>query len=95
MKDKKMAKKMPKKMPKMAAGGASKRADGVAKKGKTNTKMPKMALGGRLGGDTSMINMNPTQTGSGSTGQLMRQRAGAMRDASRGDYAKGGKTKGC
>ena len=96
MKDKKMGMKkmMPKKMPKMAAGGASKRADGVAKKGKTNTKMPKMAMGGRLGGDTSMINMNPTQTGSGSTGQLMR-RAGAMRDASRGGYAKGGKMKDC
>ena len=44
MKDKKMAKKM---MPKMAAGGASKRADGVAKKGKTDTKMPKMAMGGK------------------------------------------------
>ena len=87
MKDKKMG--MKKMMPK--------KADGVAKKGKTNTKMPKMAMGGigaRLGGDTSKINMNPTQTGSGSTGQLMR-RAGAMRDASRGDYAKGGKTKGC
>ena len=85
MKDKKMG--MKKMMPK--------KADGVAKKGKTNTKMPKMAMGGRLGGDTSMINMNPTQTGSGSTGQLMRQRAGAMRDASRGGYAKGGKMKDC
>jgi hypothetical protein len=50
MKDKKMAKKMPKKMPKMAAGGASKRADGVAKKGKTDTKMPKMAMGGKMKG---------------------------------------------
>lgn len=49
MKDKKMGMKkmMPKKMPKMAAGGASKRADGVAKKGKTDTKMPKMAMGGK------------------------------------------------
>ena len=93
MKDKKMG--MKKMMPKMAKGGSvSSRADGVAKKGKTDTKMPKMAMGGRLGGDTSKINMNPTQTGSGSTGQLMR-RAGAMGGARRGDYAKGGKTKGC
>jgi hypothetical protein len=47
MKDKKMAKKMPK----MAAGGnVSKRADGIAKKGKTDTKMPKMAKGGKMKG---------------------------------------------
>lgn len=45
MKDKKMG------MKKMAAGGnASKRADGVAKKGKTDTKMPKMAMGGKMKG---------------------------------------------
>lgn len=36
------------KMPKKAAGGnVSKRADGAAKKGKTDTKMPKMAKGGK------------------------------------------------
>jgi hypothetical protein len=36
------------KMTKKAAGGnVSKRADGVAKKGKTDTKMPKMAMGGK------------------------------------------------
>lgn len=47
MKDKKMAKKMPK----MAAGGSvSSRADGIAKKGKTDTKMPKMAMGGKMKG---------------------------------------------
>ena len=45
MKDKKMG------MKKMAAGGnVSKRADGVAKKGKTDTKMPKMAMGGKMKG---------------------------------------------
>ena len=92
---KKSADTMGRAMKKYAEGGSvSSRADGVAKKGKTDTKMPKMAMGGRLGGDTSKINMNPTQTGSGSTGQLMR-RAGAMGGARRGDYAKGGKTKGC
>jgi hypothetical protein len=60
MKDKKMADKtgramtkksadtMGRAMPKMAAGGnVSKRADGVVKKGKTDTKMPKMAMGGK------------------------------------------------
>jgi hypothetical protein len=98
MKDKKMG--MKKMMPKMAKGGSvSSRADGIAKKGKTDTKMPKMAMGGRLGGDTSKINMNPTQTGSGSTGQLMRPgrvvRGIETGGARRGDYAKGGKTKGC
>jgi ribosomal protein L21E len=104
MKDKKMADKagraMTKKSPdtmgramkKYAEGGSvSSRADGIAKKGKTDTKMPKMAMGGNvprnvpssgaigrnLGGDPSKINMNPTQTGSGSTGQLM-GRAGAI-----------------
>jgi len=49
MKDKKMG------MKKMASGGAckaaggnvSKRADGIVKKGKTDTKMPKMAMGGK------------------------------------------------
>jgi hypothetical protein len=47
MKDKKMAKKMPK----MAKGGSvSSRADGIAKKGKTDTKMPKMAMGGKMKG---------------------------------------------
>ena len=60
MKDKKMADKagramtkksadtMGRAMPKMAKGGSvSKRADGVVKKGKTDTKMPKMAMGGK------------------------------------------------
>jgi hypothetical protein len=60
MKDKKMADKagramtkksadtMGRAMPKMAKGGSvSKRADGIAKKGKTDTKMPKMAMGGK------------------------------------------------
>lgn len=40
---------MMKKMPKKAAGGLAgghKTADGIAKKGKTDTKMPKMAKGG-------------------------------------------------
>ena len=105
---KKSADTMGRAMPKMAKGGSvSSRADGVAKKGKTDTKMPKMAMGGtgQLTGRAGAIgrhlassgapNMNPTQMGSGSTGQLMRQRVGAMKDASRGDYAKGGKTKGC
>ena len=49
MKDKKMG--MKKMMPKMAKGGSvSSRADGVAKKGKTDTKMPKMAMGGKMKG---------------------------------------------
>jgi hypothetical protein len=100
-------------MKKYAEGGSvSSRADGIAKKGKTDTKMSKMAMGGigrNLGGDTSKINMNPTQTNSGAIGQLLRQRgamgdagamggarrAGAMGGAPRGGYAKGGKTKGC
>jgi hypothetical protein len=48
MKDKKM------KMPKKTAGGSvSKRADGVAKKGKTNCKTPKMAMGGYAKGGKS------------------------------------------
>lgn len=43
-----------KKVPKKAAGGnVSKRADGVAKKGKTHTKMPKMAMGGYAKGGKS------------------------------------------
>jgi hypothetical protein len=63
MKDKKMADKagramtkksadtMGRAMPKMAKGGSvSSRADGVAKKGKTDTKMPKMAMGGKMKG---------------------------------------------
>ena len=65
MKDKKMADKtgramtkksadtMGRAMPKMAAGGLAaghKTADGVAKKGKTDTKMPKMAMGGKMKG---------------------------------------------
>ena len=46
-----MKDKMMKKMPKKAAGGSvSKRADGVAKKGKTDTKMSKMAMGGKMKG---------------------------------------------
>lgn len=66
MKDKKMADKtgramtkksadtMGRAMPKMAAGGnVSKRADGVVKKGKTDTKMPKMAMGGYAKGGKS------------------------------------------
>jgi hypothetical protein len=45
MKDKKMG------MKKMAKGGSvSARADGIAKKGKTDTKMPKMAMGGKMKG---------------------------------------------
>jgi hypothetical protein len=45
MKDKKMG------MKKMAKGGSvSSRADGIAKKGKTDTKMPKMAMGGKMKG---------------------------------------------
>jgi hypothetical protein len=40
MKDKKMAK----------GGSVSARADGIAKKGKTDTKMPKMAKGGKMKG---------------------------------------------
>ena len=49
MKDKKMG--MKKMMPKMAKGGSvSSRADGIAKKGKTDTKMPKMAMGGKMKG---------------------------------------------
>jgi hypothetical protein len=55
MKDKKMG------MKKMASGGAckaaggnvSKRADGIVKKGKTDTKMPKMAMGGYAKGGKS------------------------------------------
>jgi hypothetical protein len=64
MKDKKMADKAGRAMTKksadtmgramtkkMAAGGsASARADGIAKKGKTDTKMPKMAMGGKMKG---------------------------------------------
>jgi len=100
---KKSADTMGRAMKKYAEGGSvSSRADGVAKKGKTDTKMPKMAMGGigrRLGGDTSKINMNPTQTGSGSTGQLMRPgrvvRGIETGGARRGGYAKGGKMKGC
>jgi hypothetical protein len=39
------------KMKKKAAGGSvSSRADGIAKKGKTDTKMPKMAMGGKTKG---------------------------------------------
>jgi hypothetical protein len=46
-----MKDKMMKKMPKKAAGGnVSKRADGIVKKGKTDTKMPKMAMGGKMKG---------------------------------------------
>jgi hypothetical protein len=44
---------MMKKMPKKAAGGLAgghKTADGIAKKGKTDTKMPKMAMGGKMKG---------------------------------------------
>lgn len=47
---KKSADAMGRAMPKMAAGGMAgghKAADGVAKKGKTDTKMPKMAMGGK------------------------------------------------
>ena len=96
---KKSADTMGRAMPKMAKGGSvSSRADGVAKKGKTDTKMPKMAMGGAPGFTMDSVrrppSMDPTRTGSGSTGQLMR-RAGAMRDASRGGYAKGGKMKDC
>jgi hypothetical protein len=62
-------------MKKYAEGGSvSSRADGIAKKGKTDTKMPKMAMGGigrNLSSSGAPINMNPTQTGSGSTGQLI------------------------
>jgi hypothetical protein len=40
-----------KKTKKYAAGGSvSARADGIAKKGKTDTKMPKMAKGGKMKG---------------------------------------------
>ena len=47
---KKSADTMGRAMPKMAKGGSvSSRADGVAKKGKTDTKMPKMAMGGAPG----------------------------------------------
>ena len=80
---KKSADTMGRAMPKMAKGGSvSSRADGIAKKGKTNTKMPKMAMGGLPGGRNlpstgAPVNMNPTQTGSGSTGQLV-GRAGAI-----------------
>jgi hypothetical protein len=68
-------------MKKYAEGGTVGKADGCATKGKTHTKMVKMAMGGigrnLPGGDPSKINMNPTQTGSGSTGQLI-GRAGAI-----------------
>jgi len=50
---KKSADTMGRAMPKMAAGGLAaghKTADGVAKKGKTDTKMPKMAMGGKMKG---------------------------------------------
>lgn len=50
MKDKKMG------MKKMASGGLAaghKTADGIAKKGKTDTKMPKMAMGGYAKGGKS------------------------------------------
>jgi hypothetical protein len=58
---KKSADTMGRAMPKMASGGAckaaggnvSKRADGVVKKGKTDTKMPKMAMGGYAKGGKS------------------------------------------
>jgi hypothetical protein len=40
-----------KKTKKYASGGSvSARADGIAKKGKTDTKMPKMAKGGKMKG---------------------------------------------
>jgi hypothetical protein len=40
-----------KKTKKYASGGSvSARADGIAKKGKTDTKMPKMAMGGKMKG---------------------------------------------
>ena len=48
-------------------GSVSSRADGVAKKGKTNTKMVKMALGGSLGSSLSgmgMTNASPSQSAS-------------------------------
>lgn len=51
---KKSADTMGRAMPKMAKGGSvSSRADGVAKKGKTDTKMPKMAKGGYAMGGKS------------------------------------------
>ena len=80
-------------MKKYAEGGSvSSRADGIAKKGKTDTKMPKMAMGGtgqltgragaigrHLASSGAPVNMNPTQTGSGSTGQLVRHGIGMIR----------------
>ena len=80
-------------MPKMAKGGSvSSRADGIAKKGKTHTKTVKMAMGGtgQLTGRAGAIGRHLASSGA----PIMR-RAGAMRDASRGGYAKGGKMKDC
>jgi hypothetical protein len=50
MKDKKMAKKASGGSCYAKGGSVSARADGIAKKGKTDTKMPKMAMGGKMKG---------------------------------------------
>ena len=94
MKDKKMG--MKKMADKAGRAMTKKSADtmgrAMPKKGKTNTKMPKMAMGGtgQLTGRAGAIGRSLLSSGAPNM-----NRARAMKDESRGDYAKGGKTKGC